>query len=163
MLEIGFGPGHLQADLYQKGYAIYGVDESPQMVRIANKRLARQGFRPKLVRGDAQWLPFANASFNQVVMTFPAEFIIKPASLAEVNRVLTTQGAAVILPFAWITGQKPWERIVAWVNRISGEAPDWDPRMLEALKQWGFDPRWEVIELANSKLVVICLDKVSTQ
>ena len=27
-----------------------------------------------------------------------------------------------------------WERLVAWVNRITGEAPEWDERVLEPLK-----------------------------
>jgi ubiquinone/menaquinone biosynthesis C-methylase UbiE len=160
ILEIGFGPGHLLASLHQKNIQVVGMDESRQMVKLVRKRLKRQGFLAKLVRGDVVCLPFASESFDQVVMTFPSEFIVKSASISEFQRVLVKGGLAVILPLAWITGRTPWERIMAWVNRVTGEAPQWDPTILEPLKTAGFDTQWGMIEFSNSKVVVIQMRKL---
>lgn len=163
VLEIGFGPGHLQVTLHQKGLTVFGLDESRQMVRMAQKRLKAGGFHSKLVRGNAQMLPFANESFSHVVSTFPAEFIFKSSTLSEIKRVLTHRGMLTILPLAWITGQKPWERLVAWVLRTSGESPEWNPKALEALKAFGFEPGWEMIDFNNSKVLLIRLVKATSQ
>ncbi len=57
-LEIGFGPGHLQGTLNQKGVSIVGLDESRQMTALAHQRLSKAGYPARLVRGDALLLPF---------------------------------------------------------------------------------------------------------
>ena len=160
VLEIGFGPGHLQLGLQRKKLLVFGLDESRQMVRITHKRLEKQGFTLRLVRADVQQIPLASECVDQVVMTFPAEFIIQPAAIAEIRRVLAPGGNALVLTMAWITGQRPWERLVAWVNWITGQAPDWDPKIIERLKPPGFDVGWEMVDFPNSKIVLVTLIKV---
>src|SRR5512140_1771487 len=61
VLEIGFGPGHLQSELWGRGVPPFGLDLSPQMLGITRRRLAATGVAPRLVRGQAQQLPFATA------------------------------------------------------------------------------------------------------
>ncbi|OGO64096.1 MAG: hypothetical protein A2029_17085 [Chloroflexi bacterium RBG_19FT_COMBO_47_9] len=158
-LELGFGPGHLQVTLQQKGISVYGLDESSQMGRITHKRLTRLGFHPNLVRGYTQTLPFACECFHQVVMTFPAEYLFSQTTFSEIHRVLIKGGVAVILPLAWITGHKPLERLAAWVNRITGEAPVWDEETLEPLKKLGFNTQWEMINFPTSQVLIIQLSK----
>ncbi len=158
-LEIGFGPGHLQLKLQHKHVPVFGVDESSQMVRMAAHRLKKNGHHPGLVRGYAQSLPFAGHSFQQVVMTFPSEFIFEAATLLEIRRVLRPSGSVLVLPVAWITGRKPQERLLAWVNRVAGQAPDWDPVVLEPVKDIGFEPSSQVIDLSNSKVMLLHLAK----
>ncbi len=160
ILEIGFGPGHLLASLRQKNMFAIGLDESRQMVRIAQARLRRNGFQPSLIRGAAQTLPIASESFQQVVMTFPSEFILNSATLLEVRRVLAPGGSALVLPLAWVTGRKPLERLAAWVSRITGEAPDWDPQFLRVFNGAGFEVSWEMAEFRSSKIVLVRLLKV---
>jgi hypothetical protein len=126
---------------------------------MAHRRLKDQGYCPNLVRGEAQTLPFTNESFHQVVMTFPAEFILNVASLREIQRILTQDGSAWVLPVAWITGRKPWERLLAWVNRITGEAPDWDPKALVPFTQLGFEVSAEMIDFSNSRVLLVRLKK----
>jgi len=160
ILEIGFGTGHLQAALLQKKIPVIGIDESQQMVQITRRRLVLSGLIPRLIRGEAQTLPFASQSFHQVVITFPAEYILKSATFSELQRILVKGGDVVTLPLAWITGRSPWERLAAWVNRITGEAPAWDPQVLEPLKETGFDISWEMVSLTNSKVVIVSMRKV---
>jgi ubiquinone/menaquinone biosynthesis C-methylase UbiE len=158
-LEIGYGPGHLLVGLYQKGIKAYGLDESNQMGKLAKKRVEHLGLRPNLIRGDAQTLPFADESLHQVVITFPAEYILKSATLSEIRRVLIKGGEALVLAVAWITGRMPWERAAAWVSRVTGEAPVWDESVLDPLKKVGFEVSWEMIYFPSSKIVLIRLLK----
>jgi ubiquinone/menaquinone biosynthesis C-methylase UbiE len=159
ILEIGFGPGHLLKALGKKDLIVFGIDESYQMVRLARKRLLRDGISAKLIRGDAQNLPFKCSSFDQVVMTFPDEYILQSSTLSEIQRALVNGGEAVILPLAWVTGRKPWERLVAWVNRVTGEAPQWDARIWVPLDQSGFKSSWEMINYTDSRIVLVHLRK----
>ncbi len=159
VLEIGFGPGHLLASLHQVKVTAFGLDESRQMVRIASRRLARISTSPGLVRGQAEALPFKSHCINQVVMTFPAEFVFKQATLEEIRRVLVPGGKALVLAIAWITGRKLWQRAIAWVNRITGQAPSWDEKLLEPLRSLRFEVTWEMIDFPSSRALVIQLIK----
>jgi ubiquinone/menaquinone biosynthesis C-methylase UbiE len=159
ILEIGFGPGHLQVAINQKGITPYGLDESRQMAQITHKRLASLGLPSNLIRGDAQNLPFTDNCLNQVVMTFPAEYVLNLSTLTEIHRVLIDGGVAIMLPLAWITGRKPLERLTAWVNRITGEAPEWDERILEPIKTAGFEISWDMLDFKTSKYLIVRMYK----
>jgi len=92
-------------------------------------------------------------------MTFPSEFVLNPSSLAEAHRLLTPGGLAVILPFAWVTGRRPWERFIAWVYHITGQAPRWDEQILSSLQLPGFVLTWKMVTFPFSQVLVICLRK----
>jgi ubiquinone/menaquinone biosynthesis C-methylase UbiE len=155
VLEIGFGRGNLQAALYPRVAWSVGIDESRQMVEFTHKKLRKAGYHPNLIRGDVFSLPFSSLSFDQVVLTFPAEFILQPIAIKEIHRVLVDGGHAVVLPMAWITGRSPLERLGAWVNRITGEAPEFDEKSLHPLRDYGFQLTWEIIPLSKSKVLII--------
>lgn len=163
ILELGFGPGHLQVKLQQLGMTVYGLDESIQMCRFAHRRLIRSALSPRLIRGNAQSLPYADECFHQVVMTFPAEFIFIPTAIKEIHRVLVVGGEVIILPLAWITGRKPLQRVLAWVYRFTGEAPVWDEKILKPLNNLGFEVSWEMIDLPTARLLIIHLSKSTSQ
>ncbi len=157
ILEIGYGPGHLQMGLNQMGKNVFGIDESPQMARLAHSRLRKHMLPNRLGRGTAQALPFAAASFDQIVMTFPAEFVYHPETFAEMQRVLTRDGSAILLPFAWITGHSLCERMAAWLNHITGEAPEHPDVFLSQLRIPGFTMRSEMVKLRSSQLLFLIL------
>ncbi len=122
VLELGFGPGHLQAELLQKGIFATGLDESAQMCRQTQKRLARLASPApaRLVRGRAQQLPFGSESFPVILSTFPSEYAFDPLTLSEVHRVLTPQGKWIILLSARLP-EKPFQyalinQILSWVG-----------------------------------------------
>jgi SAM-dependent methyltransferase len=97
VLEVGFGTGHLLAAMAECGWPAVGIDLSPAMQRQADARLRRRGlFAPRL-QGRVQHLPFADASFGSVIATFPAEYIVDLASLAEFRRVLKPGGRLVVV------------------------------------------------------------------
>jgi ubiquinone/menaquinone biosynthesis C-methylase UbiE len=155
ILEIGHGPGHLQRILLSRGLVAVGLDESPQMGRLAKRRIEEQFRSSKrtvsrsspipysayaqnnLTRGLAQQLPFANASFDTVVATFPAEYIFHPATLTEAHRVLTETGKFVILPGAVITGRGVYDQFMAWLFRFTGQTP---PNLSEIIHERSKEP-----------------------
>ncbi|RME07967.1 MAG: methyltransferase domain-containing protein [Anaerolineae bacterium] len=138
VLELGFGPGHLQRRLHAMGVETFGLDASPQMCHLAARRLQRQGYIPRLVNGYAQHIPFPANAFHQAVATFPTEYIFHPATLSEVHRVLRPDGELLILPVAWITGEGLLHRAAATLFRVTGQAPHWDDALLQPLRRAGF-------------------------
>lgn len=103
ILELAHGTGNLQLDLHAAGREAIGYDLSPAMGQIAAKKLTRAGIRPRLVRGQAQTLPFRAAAFTSVISTFPTDFIIAPETLREVYRVLQPGGRFVMVPTSRFT------------------------------------------------------------
>lgn len=120
-LELGFGTGHLQIALADRP-TVAGLDASPQMAAIAASRLRRLGHHPRLATGIAQQLPFPADAFDTVVATFPAEYIVDPASHAEIRRVLAPGGRLVIVPAAQLD-PGPYTRLVDLAYRLTLQAP----------------------------------------
>ena len=96
VLEIGFGPGHLQVELIQRGFQVFGLDESEQMVRQAARRIKNQQQTANLTRGLAQCMPFPEY-FETIVATFPSDYIFDPKTIKEINQVLSPDGVLIIL------------------------------------------------------------------
>lgn len=158
-LEIGSGPGHLQAALHKEGYRVFGFDESRQMLHLTRRNMIKKGYIPSLARGLAQNLPYANGSFDTVIATFPSEYIFDPDSLAGIRRLLTPSGKLVILPFAWITGTKPMEKLAAWLFRVTGEAPDIpgqiSKKVIDLISDAGFSVKQEMVSHQDSKVLLL--------
>jgi ubiquinone/menaquinone biosynthesis C-methylase UbiE len=161
ILELGHGPGHLQAELLRKGLRSFGLDASPQMSLQAKNRLQKIGFVPQLVRGFAQSLPFGVGTFKTVVATFPSEYIVDPHTLAEIERVLEPGGKAIILALAWITGEKWLDKAAGGLFRITGQSPEWEDRFLEPVRDAGFEAHVDWVDLETSRLAIIVAQKLT--
>jgi ubiquinone/menaquinone biosynthesis C-methylase UbiE len=162
VLEIGYGPGHLQAALHERGLATFGLDESRQMAHQAMRGLRRKGFSGNLLRAMAGQIPFPNNSFDTLAATFPAEYIFDAHTLAETRRVLVAGGKLVILPTAWITGNGRLERLAAWLFKVTGEAGAVGtllPGMRKRLREAGFEVRHLLVEQPGSRVLVIIASK----
>jgi len=129
ILELAHGTGNLQVDLAAAQYRSVAYDFSAQMGRIAQRKLLRANIQPKLVRGMAQQLPFADASFAGIVSTFPTNFIVQPVTLREAYRVLQEGGCMVVVLSGSMTGGDVLTKFVEWLYRITGqrEEVDYDP------------------------------------
>ena len=163
VLELGYGPGHLLAALTEKGYRVFGLDESRFMSHQAGTRLKKAGAPVRILRGYAQNLPFINSSIQSVVSTFPSEYIFDPHTLEEVHRVLSPGGKFILLPWAWITGRGILERVAAGLARVTGESPGDAGSIPAGLKvrfeEAGFEVAWEILHLRSSALLVIIATK----
>jgi ubiquinone/menaquinone biosynthesis C-methylase UbiE len=118
-LELGCGTGNLQLALAQGGWQHLGLDASPQMLALTRRRLRAAGVPAPLLRGTAQALPLAPASFDTVIATFPTEYIVHSATLAEVRRVLAPGGRLLIVDAAQFTGAGSYEFLVDLAYRLT--------------------------------------------
>lgn len=121
ILEIGHGPGHLQLEIARRGHFVVGLDLSPQMGKMARGRLVRAGEGANLVRGRVQSLPFASGQFDWVISTFPTDYIIDPATLREVYRVLGENGRFLIIPEGHLTGRGFLHRVIDGLFWLTGQ------------------------------------------
>ena len=96
LLEIGFGTGELLAELVAAGFDVTGLELSPAMHAVAAARLAQQGQAAPRVQARAQAISLAAASFDTVLSTFPAPYILEAAALRECRRVLRSGGRLVV-------------------------------------------------------------------
>jgi SAM-dependent methyltransferase len=90
-LEVGCGTGLFLRATADAGAQVTGLDVSPDLLAIARQRTAGlQNVR--LVSGDAEHLPFADASFDAVYGSSVLHHVDLARTLSEVFRVLRPGG-----------------------------------------------------------------------
>lgn len=95
-----------------------------------------------LVRARAQAMPFRSGAFDSVVSTFPAEFIIDPATLAEISRVMNQAGRVVVVPGVAFKQSLP-ARFLEWLYTITGQQEPAPPGLANALAEAGLAIQFE--------------------
>jgi len=159
VLEIGFGPGHLQVDLNRRGFSTFGLDESRQMIRHTQANLSRNQLPSALLRGYAQFLPFASDSLDSVVSTFPSGYISGRQTLAEIRRALKPSGRLVVIPAAWMWGKSFTDRAMKALFQVTGlsaEATDGlEDRIKSSLAEAGFQVEIVYTEIRHSTVLII--------
>jgi len=158
ILEIGHGPGHLQRVLLSRGLDSVAIDESSSMGRLAQHNTEGSA---RLTRGLAQYLPFADRSFDTIIATFPAEYFVDPLALSEVRRCLLDGGKFVVLPAAL-----PKNRFLSWLFKVTGQAlSDTLEIVQEKLEkpfvESGFDIGINVIEKSSGTLIILVAKNIS--
>jgi ubiquinone/menaquinone biosynthesis C-methylase UbiE len=138
VLELAHGTGDMQIDLRDAGYTSIGLDLSPYMGRITQRKLKGQA---NLVQGQAQHLPFADTTCSAVLSTFPTPFIVESSTLAEVRRVLQPGGVMVVVLNGTLTGGDLGTRFLEWLYHITGQRGD---GRSDALLSYFEDAAWEV-------------------
>jgi ubiquinone/menaquinone biosynthesis C-methylase UbiE len=148
VLEVAIGTG-LNLPHYPADATITGIELSPAMLAIARQRAADLGRDVDLREGDAEHLPFDDASFDTVVCALSLCTIPDPgAAIREMRRVLTPGGRLLLLDHIRST----WPPIHAaqWLLerltiRAAGE--HFTRRQLPLLQAAGF----EIVEVERLK------------
>ena len=116
VLEIGFGTGALLPRLAQQTALTVGLELSSAMQQQTARNLTRQSLRLPRVQARAQAMPFANGTFDTVLATFPAPYILHPTTLQECVRLLApptpiNRGGRLVIVGLWVTLQDArWQR-----------------------------------------------------
>jgi len=128
VLDVATGTGAVARELLrQKGCAVVGVDQSPEMLAVARERLPAT---VKLVEASAEHLPFEDASFDALTVTYLLRYVDDPgATLAELARVVRAGGTVASLEFAVPAGlwRPLWRAYVGAVLPAAGRivSPGW--------------------------------------
>jgi ubiquinone/menaquinone biosynthesis C-methylase UbiE len=97
VLEVAIGTG-LNLPLYPPTATVSGIELSPAMLAIARQRATDLGRDANLHEGDAEHLPFGDASFDTVVCALSLCTIPNPAAaIGEMKRVLVSGGRLLLL------------------------------------------------------------------
>lgn len=89
VLDVGCGPGYVSVACEERGARPSGLDFSSEMIVIAKKMFPRIEFR----EGDAQNLPFADATFDRVLANFALLHLSNAErAMSEACRVLKPGG-----------------------------------------------------------------------
>ncbi len=162
VLEIAFGTGNLHLDLYAAGHTPFGIDLSPYMHAIAQKKLRARQLTPRLARANVCALPFPSDFFSTLIMTFPPGFIFNPAALREMHRVLEPRGRLVWVDAAEWDAETWGGRLINRAFQITGTGAP--PEARAQLFQATFDAaRWtwrvETARVGTSRVQVLLADK----
>ena len=97
VLEVAVGTGR-NLPFYPEGVRLTGIELSQEMLTLAQGQATRLGRQVDLRQGDAQALPFAEASFDTVVCTVSLCSIPNDRqAVAEMKRVLRPGGRLLLL------------------------------------------------------------------
>jgi demethylmenaquinone methyltransferase/2-methoxy-6-polyprenyl-1,4-benzoquinol methylase len=99
VLDVATGTGAVALELIRAtGCSVVGLDQSPEMLAEARRRLPAS---VELVVGDAERLPFGDASFDALTVTYLLRYVDDPpATLRELARVVRRGGTIAMLEFA---------------------------------------------------------------
>ena len=93
VLDVACGTGNLALPAARAGAIVTGVDIAPNLVAQARENAKREGLKIQFDEGDAEALPYDDASFDAVVTMFGAMFAPRPDLVAaELKRVCRPGG-----------------------------------------------------------------------
>jgi SAM-dependent methyltransferase len=93
VLDVACGTGNLALPAARNGAKVTGVDIAPNLLEQAQARAKAEGLAIQFDEGDAEDLPYEDASFDTVITMFGAMFAPRPeATAAELIRVCRPGG-----------------------------------------------------------------------
>ncbi len=123
VLDVATGTGAVASELLeQSGCTVVGLDQSPEMLAEARRRLPTS---VTLVEGRAEQLPFPDAAFDALTFTYLLRYVTDPAAtLRELARVVRPGGTIAGLEFAVPRGvwRPLWEVYVRAGLPLAGRA-----------------------------------------
>jgi demethylmenaquinone methyltransferase / 2-methoxy-6-polyprenyl-1,4-benzoquinol methylase len=123
VLDVATGTGAVARELLaRKGCTVVGLDQSPEMLAEARRRLPAD---VKLVQASAEKLPFPVAAFDALTFTYLLRYVDDPAAvLRELVRVVRPGGTIAGLEFAVPRGlwRPLWELYVRVGLPLAGRA-----------------------------------------
>ncbi len=98
VLEVAPGPGYLSIEIARLGrYRVTGLDISRTFIQIATDNARRAGVDVTFRHGDAERMPFPDASYDLILCQAAFKNFARPVTaLDEMHRVLRPGGLAVI-------------------------------------------------------------------
>ena len=133
VLDVATGTAAVAIELTRRtGCRVVGVDQSAEMLEAGRRRVegANLADRIELVEGNADRLPFEDASFDALTFTYLLRYVDEPAAtMRELVRVVRPGGTIAMLEFGLPRGlaRPAWELYVRVVLPALGAivSPGW--------------------------------------
>jgi demethylmenaquinone methyltransferase / 2-methoxy-6-polyprenyl-1,4-benzoquinol methylase len=129
VLDVATGTGMVAAELLSRSdCTVTGIDQSEQMLDAARERFATGAdeARVQLVSGQAEALPFADASFDALTFTYLLRYVDDPrATMRELARVVRPGASVGSLEFGvppWVPARVAWRAYTAVGLPLAGRA-----------------------------------------
>jgi demethylmenaquinone methyltransferase/2-methoxy-6-polyprenyl-1,4-benzoquinol methylase len=168
-LDLCCGTGDIALALAREGAEVVGLDFSAPMLAVAQQRLenscAQKNSSVQFLQGDAQHIPFPDASFDIVTIGYGLRNLANlDAGLREIQRVARPGARLLALDFGR-PDNALWREIyfaylgkfVPWMGRIFCGDPDTHSYILESLLhyagQHGVAARMEALGLINTRII----------
>ncbi|MCC6831007.1 MAG: class I SAM-dependent methyltransferase [Thermoleophilia bacterium] len=160
VLDVACGAGNATLPAARTGADVVGLDLTPGLLDAARAEAGRQGLRVRWVEGDAQELPFPDASFDVVLSTFGCMFAPDQVRAAgELTRVLRPGGRLGVC--GWTPDGSVGELFALMARHAPGVPPpgppptDWGDagrveRLLGGLGDLRFLPRFVDLWFASA-------------
>lgn len=104
-LDVGCGEGRFSRMLSERGACVTGIDFTEEMVRTGLRRDPGGTY----VRGSAEAVPFAGASFDLVISyVMLIDVVGYRAAIAEMARMLRPGGHLVVANLGFVTASEGW-------------------------------------------------------
>jgi SAM-dependent methyltransferase len=95
MLDVATGTGNAAIPAAQRGAKVVGLDLVPELLEVARGRAAEAGVEVDFVEGDAEALPFDDASFDRVSSVFGVMFAPRHQQAADELMRVARPGARI--------------------------------------------------------------------
>ncbi len=168
VLEIGVGTGFSLEEIARSVGAAgkaYGIDITPQMLRLAEKRLRKAELmdRVELHEGDARTMPYEDNMFDAVYMAATLELFDTPdipRVLGEIKRVLKMSGRLGVASLSKERRESFWFlRFHGWMHQKLPTYASCRPIYVEqTIKDAEFDivkrQEFMIMKLVPMKLVI---------
>jgi demethylmenaquinone methyltransferase/2-methoxy-6-polyprenyl-1,4-benzoquinol methylase len=129
VLDVATGTGAVARELvHRKGCSVVGLDQSAEMLEVARARVPAG---VELVLGDADHLPYSDATFDALTFTYLLRYVDEPgATLRELARVVKPGGTIAGLEFAVpenAVARAAWRLYVGTLLPLAGRfiSPGW--------------------------------------
>lgn len=97
MLDLGCGAGQIAIPAARAGVQVTGIDIAPQQIEQAQARAQAEGLDVTFEEGDAEMLPFPDASFDVVVSLIGAMFAPRPDRVAAETLRVCRPGGRIVM------------------------------------------------------------------
>lgn len=134
VLDVATGSGNAAIAAARSGGTVTGIDYVPALLERARVRAAAEGFDIEFADGDAEDLPFADASFDAVVSVLGVMFTAdQERAASEVMRVARPGGTIALANWT------PSSFVGEMFRAVGRHVPP--PTGVRSPLQWGTEPR----------------------
>jgi SAM-dependent methyltransferase len=110
VLDLGTGTGLVARELARRGATVTGIDIAPGQIEAARCSAEDEGLAVDFVVAAAEATPFAEASFEVAIASQCWMYFDVERTLAELRRVLISDGLLVTTHFSWLPRADPIAR-----------------------------------------------------